>query len=234
MSTEQSATIRRLRLFVVILCLSNLLLGCVSFYFLHKTDAAYSQLVRQNVPALHGLVRLSREVSAAQRSMLRSQRLVGNPTEAAKNLEIMQATATHTEAVERVAIDPDGDGQLWLPADLTGQLSMRGRRYREVVGTYVSLFQKEGPEEAVLYSEQEVRPAYEAYQDTLEAAAAVVEKRSRDLCAAYSAGTQHFKKIVLGIAGWPVLIAAGLLGIVSIVLLVMVLLTHRLTSRGEP
>jgi hypothetical protein len=38
MSSEQAATVRRLRLFVVVLGLSNLLLGGAGFYFLRKID----------------------------------------------------------------------------------------------------------------------------------------------------------------------------------------------------
>src|SRR4051812_19014624 len=56
---DQSATLRQLKLLVMVLVLSNIGLGIFSFYLLRKTDRSYTELISHTVPILGDLQELT-------------------------------------------------------------------------------------------------------------------------------------------------------------------------------
>src|SRR5438105_3391832 len=65
---DQSATLRQLKLLVVVLVLSNIGLGVFSFYLLRKVDQSYSDLIDHSVPVLNDLQTVTAKAVGAMRS----------------------------------------------------------------------------------------------------------------------------------------------------------------------
>ena len=93
---EQSATVRQLKLLVIVLVLSNVGLGVFSFYLLRTLDRRYTELFDHSVPVLNDLQTLTARAMQAMR---------------ATNPELF-AAAERTAAVQRANVSLAEDRDL--------------------------------------------------------------------------------------------------------------------------
>src|SRR4051812_31380710 len=87
---DQSATLRQLKLLVIVLVLSNIGLGVFSFYLLRKIDQSYSDLIDRSIPVLNDLQTVTAKAVRAMRGT-NPQQLPGDPTGRMENMKNARA-----------------------------------------------------------------------------------------------------------------------------------------------
>ena len=211
---------RRVRFWLVVgLLISNLGVGILSLFFLRSVNQRYALLFERSIPVVNNLRTLTRELGTVQRL---ARRVVDPASEPAwkelppqmddastrsrahaldiSNAELFKGT-THASAIVEMSRDYDGKARHFLELIQAGKLA-----------------------EANHYNVEIMRPTYDNYQLTLDAAADFVESQGNNLRDRYTQDTRFFGGLLLAFAGWPV-IAAGVAVFVLALLIITLLVT---------
>jgi hypothetical protein len=215
---EQSATVRQLKLLVIVLVLSNVGLGVLSFYLLRTLDRRYSELFDHSVPVLNGLQTLTARAMQAMR--------VTNP-------ELFAAGADRSAAVQRakVALAEDRDLRTGiLRAEWSGaeprkaELRAAGEVFA-LLAAEVNRHHAAGRHaEAARLRASDLRAAFDRYIAATTAAADSVELGSRRTNESVSERTASMAAVVLGLAGWPLIVLLLLLLLTALFVVVLMVL----------
>jgi len=202
----------RLR-FVLILALlaSNLLVGVLSLLFLRSMEERYAALFDRSVPLINNLRTLTRELGAVQRM---ARRISDPKNEAAWATLLPQmgdaSSIAKAHALEISVMDSLKDSRH------VAALDKYSREYDEKVGQFLTLARGEKIAEANQFNIEVLRPAYDQYMDSLDAAANFVEREGNDLRARYAEDSRLFGGFLLAAAGWPLLAAAVLIVVMAL------------------
>jgi len=218
-SSEQAASLRNLKRLVVVLIASNIALGLFSVYLLRSVDRRYSDLVERTVPALGNL-----EDGLA--NVIRVQRAVGSGLTNAPVAKRAEAVDRARAALAReraffgtLIVEPALAG---LPAERDG-VQQAAEAYRRVAGERLDLFAAGKFAEAERVRDEGLRPAFDLYLTAFDRATDAVGAAVIHTSDAYTAKTGHLTRIVLGLAGWPLLVfGILLLLVVGLVIAMMV------------
>jgi hypothetical protein len=217
---DQSATLRQLKVLVVVLVLSNIGLGAFSAYLLRSTDARYSRLVERSVPALNDLRAETAQLAVAVR-------LTGIPLLRAADGERASAVQKARSAIER---DRELRGKVmndaWPPTahDSRAEIQRSGDQFDSASEQVIALVATGRVDEAAKAREEALRPAFDDYLGVIAKAADAVEGASLKASGDMSAHTGSMAAVLLGLAGWPVIVLVALLFLTAVFVIVLMVL----------
>lgn len=213
---------------VVLLVVSNVATGIFSVYLLRKLDARYSELINQSVPVLNDMQTLTALTVEVMRSTNPS--VVGRaPADSERGLARGRAALERERALQEKLIK-----RQWLAADHAARIEVErtGAEFSRLAGEFLN--QLAGGMTPVLVEarEQKLRPAFERYQTALTVATDVLEAHSLRTNDALSADTGSLSKIVLGVAGWPLIVMIALL-VLTVCFVVVLMFVFRGKELGD-
>jgi hypothetical protein len=215
--SDQASSLRNLKRLVVLLVVSNLALGVFSVYLLRLVDRNYSDLVGQAVPTVKSLREWRADVLMTHQAM--GFRLFEAPEpKRAAALERARAALVHEKVLSdsmlarpELAVDPS----------LRDDLRQAAEAYGRVGAELVQLFAAGKIAEAERIHDSNLRAAFDRYFATIGKASDVVETDVLRTSDAYTVKTGRFSTIVLGLAGWPLLVFVALLLLVVVLVIAM-------------
>jgi hypothetical protein len=210
----------RIRFWCVVgLLISNLAVGILSLFFLRSVNQRYAMLFGRSIPVVNSLRTLTRELSVVQRL---ARRLVDPDNETNwKELPPQMDDASSRARAHAVEVST---AELFQGTPHTAAIIAMGRDYDGKVDHFLGLIRAGKLAEANHYNVETLRPAYDNFQLTLDAAADFVESQGANLRDRYTQDSRFFGGVLLAFAGWPLI--ATVLGVgVLAVLIVTLLLT---------
>lgn len=225
---SEAIVLRQLKLLIAILILSNIGLGFFGIYVLRTVDNKYSKLIGQAVPSLNELQTLT----AWSMDAMRATSPVVFQTPAAGTAETVRRSQ---ELVDR---DRDLRNRalqrewLGLKPDERGELRETGEAFSREALEVVSMLGAGRAAEASERREKTLRPLFDRYVASLTKTADVLEDDSLRTSNTLTAQTGNMSQMMLGLAGWPVMIV-GLFFVVVILFVLGILLKVTVFRHAE-
>jgi len=211
---------RRARFLVVVaLLVSNLAVGVLSLFFLRSVNQRYALLFERSIPVVNSLRTLTRELGAVQRL---ARRVADPANEAAWKDLPPQMEESGTRA--RVHAQDISSVELFKATPHGTAIVSMSRDYDAKARHFLDLVNAGKMTEAHQFNVETLRPTYDNYLLTLDAAADYVEGQGNNLRERYTQDTRFFGGLLLAFAGWPV-IAAGVAVFVLALLIITLLVT---------
>lgn len=209
---------RRVRFWLVVgLLVSNLGVGILSLYFLRSVNQRYAILFERSIPVVNNLRTLTRELGVVQRY---ARRVVDPANEA--NWAQLPPQMTESSVRARVHAIDISDAELFKETPHAAAIVAMCRDYDNKVKHLLGLIHEGRLTDANAYNVEVLRPTYDNYQLTLDAAADFVQAQGSNLRDRYTQDTRFFGGLLLAFAGWPVIAAA--IGVLLLSLLIVTLL----------
>ena len=205
---DQSSHVRRLRLTIIALILSNILLGAVSVMLLRRLNARYTDLINRTVPTLNDLRSQTTDALAVFRTISFStlHDLPEDRRHAA--LEFARAALAHErkDFSTMLATPPFVDS----PKFGAG-LAKVAVPFEQGIDEFIRLYSEGKISEAAEYREATVRPAFDRYLGVIALTAGAIESSGLKDSDALTETTGSFSRIMIALASWPLLLIAALL-----------------------
>ncbi len=216
---DQAATLRNLKVLVVLLVVSNILVGVLGVYLLRLVDQRYTDLVSHTVPVLNDLQTLTAKSVSAMRATYPGF----FETPGVKRDAALQHG--RTELGEESALRNKLLAAEWLPATSAKrkEFQQAGTAFTESGNIVLGLFSAGQAAEATRVREETLRPAFERYQTAVTKAADVLQDESASVSNNFTAKTSSFSTIVMGVASWPVIVLFGLLVLTAVFVIAMMI-----------
>jgi hypothetical protein len=219
---DQATTLRNLKVLVVLLVVSNILVGVLGVYLLRLVDRRYSELITLTVPVLNDLQTLTAKSVATMRST--------NP------IFFDNLGAQLESAIQRGQAQFDAERNLrakllaaqWLPASSAKRTEFQqaGDAFTRLGGEVLARYAAGQMAAASRLREETLRPAFERYQAAVTDISDVLFAESKLTSDDFTARTSHLTTIVLGVASWPVIVLIGLL-MVTVAFVVAMMIAFR-------
>ena len=211
---------RRVRFLVVVgLLIANLAVGILSLFFLRSVNQRYALLFERSIPVVNNLRTLTRELGMVQRLARR----VVDPEREPTWKELPQKMNDWSTRAQVHALDIS-NVELFKGTPHVDAIAAVSRDYDSKVDHLLGLIHEGKLVEANQYNIENLLPAYDNYQLTLDAAADFVESQGSNLRNRYAQDSRFFGGLLLAFAGWPV-IAAGVAVFVLALLIITLLVT---------
>jgi hypothetical protein len=228
MNADVAVGVKRLKLLIGILAVSNLVLGVLSFNFLVTLDTDYNELIDRSLPTINHLRGMTSESSVVHRS-LTSALSAPQPDRRASYLKVAkQALAKEAKHVRDVTPVLGAE----LGAETVARLQKAHELYSARSSALVALLQ-EGKQPEAGDRVREMREALDTFMTTVADIADTFAQRSQDEGDLVSANVRKHGTIVLGLGGWPLVVAATLTGLIVVVLGLMINLARQLNAPGD-
>ena len=228
MNADMAVGVKRLKLLIGILAVSNLVLGVLSFNFLVALDADYNELIDRSLPTINHLRAMTSESSLIHRSLTFALS-APQPDRRAGYLKVAeQALAKEEKHVRDVTPVLDAE----LGAETVARLKKAHELYSARSSALMALLREGKPQEAG-DRVREMREALDAFMTTVANIADTFAQRSQDEGDLVSANVRKHGTIVLGLGGWPLVVAATLAGLIVVVLGLMINLARQLNAPGD-
>ena len=210
--------IRRLKLALLIMVVSNLTLGCFSVYLLRTLDAGYSGLLDHSLPLMTGLRQLTKETVSMQRHVLGSLVAQDPVQRADANAKLKESTEKQHRLLDNLLRSPEFAAR--------PELSVALRRVAQTYETGLVSFDRElkaGNWKAADQVRNEIlRPTIASYLSLIDQAAVAVEASSQSINDEYSDRVRTNSTILLGLASWPLMVAGIITFVVAVIVGVLV------------
>ncbi len=214
---------RRVRFWLVVgLLVSNLAVGILSLFFLRSVNERYALLFERSIPVVNNLRTLTRELGGIQRLARR----VVDPSNEPNWKELLPQMNDLSDKAKVHAMDIS-NAELFKATPHAAAIVTMGQDYDAKVDNFLALVRAGKLSEANHYNIEVLRPGYDNFQTTLDAAADHVESQGNNLRDRYAQDTRFFGGLLLAFAGWPVI--AAVIGVVVLSLLIITLLVTILT-----
>ncbi len=216
-----SASVRNLKLLLLVLLVSNVGLGVLSFSLLRSVDQRYTELLERTVPLLNDLQTLTAKSVNAMRGTNPDgvARAFGDPA----SLSRFHAMVGDDRALrEKILSRP------W-PTDLISgrdEIERVGQQFTQRCVETLDLQGKGDRVASLKIRDERLKPAFEDYLNTLTKVSDLVEANSDKVSEQFSGTASSFSKIVLGIGIWPI-VAVGVLLVLTAVFLGVLMLAFR-------
>lgn len=234
MKSDTTGTVKRLRFLVVVLLVSNLALGLVSFYFLRSIDQAYSQVIDRSLPTLNHLRAIAAEGASITRSLTFAQSAPLGERRTSYLNKAAHSLSSCSEHLTKSLVDlkpqvNDADmvrlGQAWKDFSERSAKTLDSARQstdqKSISGEFSGML-------------RELRMAQEELLARVSQIGDMVAQSNLKQSDAVSDSAEQHRKILLGLGGWPIAALAVIAVIVAVVLLTMVVLAYRLGQVDEP
>ena len=217
---DQTASLRQLKLLVIILVLSNIGLGVFSFYLLREVDRKYTNLISRSVHVLNDLQTLTAYSVEAMRGTNAS--LFEVPVDQRKDVIERARSGLEKEKALREQLLQDN----WLKPDEKERIDFQkaGTAFGLSAGGVVAAFADDRLAEANRLREQSLRPAFERYVAATTKVADKLQDESLRVSNELTANTGSVSTIMLGLASWPVVILGALLLLTAVFVIVLMVL----------
>ncbi|HTZ21319.1 MAG TPA: MCP four helix bundle domain-containing protein [Opitutaceae bacterium] len=228
MSADVAAGVKRLKFLIGILAVSNLVLGVLSFNFLVALDRDYNELIDRSLPTINHLRGMTSESSAVHRSLtiaLGAQQ----PDRRAGYLKLAEQ-ALVKEGKDVRDVEPVLDAE--LGTETVARLKNAHELYAARSSALIALL-REGKRQEAGDRVHEMREALDTFMTTVADIADTFAQRSQDEGDLVSANVRKHGTIVLGLGGWPLVVAATLAGLIVVVLGLMINLARQLNAPGD-
>lgn len=200
---------------IVALLASNLLVGVLSLYYLNSLNERYAALLDQSVPLINNLRTLTRELGSVQRL---ARRVVDPTREVAWNDLVRQLDDGNSSAQAHARVL--GAMNFFNDTRISANILSCSADYEAKIDIFLDLVRSQKFTEANQYNSDAIRPAYERFMLSLDAAAAHVARQGSLQSANYAEESKVVGNFLLAFAGWP-LLAVGALVIVMSILLIL-------------
>lgn len=209
---------RRVRFWLVVGLLgSNLAVGILSLFFLRSVNQRYALLFERSIPVVNNLRTLTRELSFVQRL---ARRIVDPENET--NWKDLAPLMDDSNAKARAHALEISGAELFKGTSHSAAIVASSRDYANRVAAYLALVHENKLSEANRYNNEVLRPNYDNFQVTLDAAADYVESQGNNLRDRYTQDSRFFGGLLLAFAGWPVI--AACIAVLVLALLIITLL----------
>ncbi len=228
MNADVAVGVKRLKLLIGILVVSNLVLGVMSFHFLKTLDADYNELIDRSLPTINHLRGMTSESSVAHRSLTFA---LNAPQPDLREGYLKKAEQGLAKEEKHVR-----DATPVLGAELGTETVARLIKAHDLYYTRSSALVallREGKRQEAGDRVREMRDALDAFMTTVADIADAFALRSQDEGDLVSANVHTRGTIMLGLGGWPLAIAAVLTGLIAVVLVLMVNLARHLSAPGD-
>ena len=228
--SSQPVNLRRLRMFVVILAISNVGLGLFSVLALKKVDQEYSFLIGSSVPLLNELRATDRDASKLYLAVIAG--LVTRDPVKCENA-IQQAghyleNGNHDRTRVVVA------NLLRQNPALAAELQSSGEAYERSVRALLPRVTPENTADAERDRVEELQRVYNRYAAAMRNVSAFVTNSAEAASSNYSSETWHRSLLVLGFAGWPVMLAVAIVALTTTIMVVTLLLFRSSDASDGP
>jgi hypothetical protein len=216
---DQAATLRNLKVLVVLLVLSNILVGLLGVYLLRAVDKRYSELVGRSVPVLNDLRELMTDTVAAMRAT--NPRNFSGPD--SNEPAVVEAMKTSLQKAVKFRDDLLENGS--LKEELTDQEALRktGAAFAASVTEVMQIYSTGRRADGVRMREEKLLPSFDQHMAAIGRAADAVEANSLGISRDYTSRTNSLSTIVLGVASWPVIVLFGLLLLTAVFVIAMMI-----------
>jgi CHASE3 domain sensor protein len=228
MNADVSVGVKRLKLLIGILVVSNLVLGVLSFRFLVTLDADYNELIDRSLPTINHLRGMTSESSVTHRSLTFALSAQQPERQAGYLKTAEQALAKEERHIRDVTPVLDAE----LGPETGARLKKAHDLYYTRSSALIALL-RDGKRQEAGDRVREMRDALDAFMITVADIADAFAQRSQDEGDLVSASVRKHGTIVLGLGGWPLAIAGALTFLIVIVLGLMVNLARQLSAPGD-
>ena len=216
---DQATTLRNLKVLVVLLVVSNILVGVLSVYLLRAVDRRYSELVGQSVPALNDVRELMSQAVAGMRST-NPNNFVGPTKDAAVALQTARARLA---SVQNFRGETLKNSYFSAHPEAGAAIVQAGLEF-ERAGAEVSRLYAQGRiAEVAALRDEKVLPSFDRYVAAIGSASDAIEAGSLATSKDYTVRTNSLTAIVLGVASWPLLALVGLLLLTAVFVIAMMI-----------
>jgi len=216
---DQAATSRNLKVLVVLLVISNIMVGLLGVYLLRSVDKRYSALVGHSVPVLNDLRELMSDTVSAMRST-NPRNFSGPDSNEPAVLDSMRAGLQKAVEFRDVLLQ---SGELKDEMSDLDSLRRTGDAFAAAVSEVVQIYSTGRRADAVRVREERLLPSFDLYISAIGRAADAVESKSLGVSRDYSSRTDSLTTVVLGVASWPVIVLAGLLLLTAMFVVAMMI-----------
>ncbi len=214
---DQAATLRNLKILVLLLVVSNLVVGALSVYLLRAVDRRYSELLERALPAVNDLRELmtdtvltmrttnARNFGGSPQERVEAAKAIGSKLDEAQKFRALLASsqAIKDEPLEFKVVQETGDS------------------FAATVRDVQTLYAAGKISEATRIREEKLLPAFDHHMTAIAKAADAMETASLGVSKDYTVRTNNLSTIVMGAASWPVIVLLGLLLLTAIFVLAM-------------
>ena len=208
---------RRLRWLVGILVVSNLMLGVFCVYLLRQVDEDYSHLIAQSLPLINQARQIGKDAGGLYRAVVAG--LVTQSPEKCERARIAAEDFLAQGEKTREAV-LKSDVLQSEPAMLT-ELRISGNAYDKAILTILPRVTPQNTADAERDHLEALQVMYERYTAANSRVLNFVEARTQLISGGYTAANHHRSLILLGIAGWPVLVLGAVLATTLAIVLLM-------------
>lgn len=217
---DYSATLRQLKALVLILVLSNVGLGVFAFYLLRTTDERYSTLLGRTLPVINDFRELTAHLADAMRA---TGTPLLNAPESQRAEMVKRARATiqkHRQFRTTVLSDEIPPGA----PDFRAKVARQGESFDQFSEEVIALASDGKVKEASDLRNLRLRGLFDEYVGVIGEAAEGIEGATLKANTEMSARVGSLSAVMLGLAGWPVILLFALLVLTAIFVLILMVL----------
>jgi hypothetical protein len=210
--------------------LSNFALGAFSFYLIRRTDRDYSLLIDENVPALYQSRHVGQQAGIAYRSVIAAL-LTQDPATCSAQLARVQAALARGDELRAAVLKLD---LLRSRPDLTAEYQQAAEDFNLAAKELLPRITPADTVDAERDRIQHLQDLYERVIAVNEKIATVAASDAQAGSDGYSAQSQVRSELMLGLASWPLLVAALIVGLTLIIVVVMLVVFRQAVISDEP
>ncbi len=232
LSRESSlqTSVRRLKLLVGVLVLSNCVLGIFSVSLLRKLDHDYSDLLDQTLPLIAQLRVVGRESTDVYRALVAG--IV--ETDAKLCAESVQRAAKSLARAHAARAQLLKTGVLKEKPEMLKEMADATTAYDEVARAIMAKLSPEMTPADQNASYNQLEQALERCRRSTRQLQEFVDARSQAISDNVSAEVRSRSRLVLGVASWPLLVGVLVAAMVAVVLIGMFFILRRVGADDGP
>lgn len=221
-------TLQRLKLLAIVLVLSNFFLGLFSVYLIRRVDRDYSVLIDESVPVLHQLRAAGRENGRAFRGVIKA--LV--TSDAAKCAAAIDEAKDSLRRGERLRSQVLASDALLREPALAREYAESGEACDRTVRDIVQRVTPEDTADAEKDRVERMIVAFDRQSAAGEKLTARVADQAEKDSGRYTADVRSRSVVVLGLAGWPLLVFAAIV-VLTVAVVIVMLFVFRQADAGD-
>jgi hypothetical protein len=225
---NQPVNLRRLRMFVVVLAISNVGLGLFSVLALKKLDQEYSYLIGSSVPLLNELRATDRDASKLYLAIIAG--LVTRDPVKCDNALKQAAYYLEHGSLDRTQVTLAN--LLKQNPALATELRGAGEAYERSVRALLPRVTPENTADAERDRVEDLQRVYNRYAAAMRDVSVFVTNSAEASSSNYSSETWRRSLLVLGFAGWPVILAIAIVAL-TVTIMAVTLLLFRSSDSGD-
>jgi hypothetical protein len=226
--SEQAVTLRRLKWLCAALVFSNLFVGGMSVYLLRSQDDNYTHLLEASVPLMNQVRATGRDGGLAFRGVIEA--FVADDRLTTEAAVARARDAMKREDDERAQIEKAP--MLANQPALIDQLEKAATEFERDATTLLTRVKAESTADAERVPIRHLSESQDRYGAAIQKVADFVESKAESISGGYTASTRSRSAFVLGLAGWPVLVA-GLVVALTVAVVVVMLFVFRRADAGD-